>query len=468
MKIKFCGAARTVTGSMHYIDTGEKTFLLDCGLYQGKREKAYDINKNFPFEPAKIDAVILSHAHIDHIGNIPTLVKKGFNGDIYCTPATRDLASVMLTDSAHIQARDIEYVNKKRISKDLTSYKALYSFEDVKKSLSLFKAIPYRRKFTPYGFNNITAEFLDAGHILGSASVRLVIENKNYTIGFTGDLGRPGLPILRDPEFIGKCEVLISESTYGGRYHDKIEDMDEQFALVLKESLNRGGKIIVPAFSLGRTQEVVYSLSRLFSDNIIPSFPIYIDSPLSANISEIFKIHTECYDSAAARLISQGTDIFGFSNLTYVSDVKDSKRLNTMERPCMVISASGMCESGRILHHLKHSISSSDNTILIVGYQAEHTLGRRLVEAKDEPGRIVKIFGEEYPVNARVYVLNSFSAHADRGELLNYFRNFGSDRPDRIFLVHGDYDQQKAFKDALCQENFLNIEIPERLSEYEL
>jgi metallo-beta-lactamase family protein len=471
MKIKFCGAARTVTGSQHLLEIDGKKVLLDCGLYQGKREEAYNINKHFLFEPKELDVVVLSHAHIDHSGNLPALYRAGFRGDVYATPATRDLCSIMLQDSAHIQSRDIEFVNKKKARNHEPLFKPLYDFEDVRGIMKLFKCIPYNRTFNLNGFGgNVKVTYFDAGHILGSAQVKMEIneKGKNIRFGFTGDIGRPHLPILRDPDHMGDVDFIISESTYGGRIHDKAVDMDNQLAEVIIEALKRGGKIIVPAFSVGRTQEIVYSLSKLFAKGIIPKFPIFVDSPLSTNVSDIFKLHPECFDSETAKLISSGVDVFGFQNLTYIKDVEDSKQLNYFKGSCMIISASGMAESGRIVHHLRNNVSNEKNTILIVGYQAHETLGRRLVEAQDKQGMYVRIFGEEHPVKAKIYVLNSFSAHADRDELREYFGKFGKDSLEQIFLVHGDYDQQQALQGMLGEMNRQNVSIPEKGDEVQI
>lgn len=471
MKIKFCGAAQTVTGSQHLLEISGKKVLLDCGLYQGKREEAYKINKHFLFDPKELDVVVLSHAHIDHSGLLPGLYKSGFRGDVYSTPATRDLCAIMLQDSAHIQTRDIEFVNRKKIRNGEPLFKPLYGFEEVRGIMKLFKCMPYKRKFNLNGFGgNVQVTYFDAGHILGSAQVRLDINEggKKIKFGFTGDIGRPHLPILRDPDHMGDVDYMISESTYGGRVHDKAADMDEQFAKVILEALQRGGKIIVPAFSVGRTQELVYSLSKLFAKGIIPKFPIFVDSPLSTNVSEIFKLHPECFDSETAELISRGVDVFGFQNLTYIKDAEDSKKLNYFKGSCMIISASGMAESGRIVHHLRNNISSEKNTILIVGFQAPHTLGRRIVEAEGKQGMYVKIFGEEHAVKAKIYVLNSFSAHADRDELREYFGKFTKGTIEKIFLVHGDPDQQEALRSMLGEMNYKDVDIPAKGDEVQL
>lgn len=471
MKIKFCGAAQTVTGSQHLLEINGKKILLDCGLYQGKREEAYEINKNFLFDPKEIHCVVLSHAHIDHSGNLPMLSAKGFNGDIYTTTASRDLCSIMLQDSGHIQEKDIEFVNKKRKKKGESAFKPLYTTKDVLQVMTKFKTVNYHKKFFIEGLNDkVSVEYYDAGHILGSAMVVLNIKDSNHSLrfAFSGDIGRPGLPILHDPEFIGNVDYIISESTYGGRVHDNPKDMDNQLASVLKEAMSRGGKIIIPAFSMGRTQEIVYSLSKLFESKAIPRIPIFIDSPLSVHVSDVFKIHTECFDKETAQLISDGVDIFGFSNLTYIKDVEESKRLNDFKGCCVIISASGMCEAGRVLHHLANNIEDSKSTVLIVGYNAEHTLGRRLVEAKDMTNATVKIFGDEYNVRAKIYVLNSFSAHADMNELNDYFDKFDRNMLKGIFLVHGDIDQQEIFKATLKDMGFKNVVNPAKGEEIEV
>jgi metallo-beta-lactamase family protein len=465
MKIKFCGAARTVTGSQHLVEIGGKKILLDCGLFQGKREEAFKINRHFIFDPADVHCVILSHAHIDHSGNLPTLWAKGFRGDVYSTTATRDLCSIMLQDSAHIHIRDVEFVNKKRAKKNEPPFNPLYTFDEVRNVLRLFKAADYGNPFYIDGFNsNVKVTFFDAGHILGSAQILLEIkENGNsYRFAFTGDIGRPGLPILKDPESLGSVNYIISESTYGGRVHAGANRMQSQLEDALKDAVKRGGKIIVPAFSVGRTQELVFALSKLFEKGIIPRIPIYVDSPLSASVSDVFKIHHECFDKETSELISKGVDVFGFSNLTYIKDVEESKSLNEFKGPCMIISASGMCEAGRVLHHLSNNISDPRSTILIIGFMAPNTLGRRLVESREVENPVVRIFGEEHLVRAKIVVLNSFSAHADRNELIGYFEKLNKTELESVFLVHGDLDQQEALKQALSDRGQNNIQIPER------
>ncbi len=465
MKIKFCGAARTVTGSQHLLEINRKKILLDCGMFQGKREESFKMNRKFLFEPEELHSVILSHAHIDHSGNLPTLSRKGFNGNVYSTAATRDLCSIMLQDSAYIQERDVKYVNKRRKKKGEILFNPLYTIDNVRDIMRKFKSMPYGRKFYAEGFDNkLAITFYDAGHILGSSTIRLDIKEngKSIKLGFTGDLGRYNLPILKDPEFMGDVDFLISESTYGGRLHDKAEMMEKQLETFMNEAIARNGKIIVPAFSVGRTQEIVYALSKLFAKKTVPEIPIYVDSPLSVNTTEIFKVHMECFDEEASRYISEGVNIFGLDNITYIKDAEESKKLNKLKESCMIISASGMCEAGRILHHLKNNVSDEKNTIFIIGFMAEHTLGRRLVEARHNPGTVIKIFGDEYTVNAKIRILNSFSAHADKNELLDYFGLFDKKILKKVFLVHGEINQQEILKDSLRDHSITNVDIPVR------
>ncbi len=459
MDIQFIGAAQTVTGSMHLVRTGTTNFLVDCGLYQGKRKLAFEINRNFEFfDPAEIDFVILTHAHIDHSGNLPTLVKKGFRGKIYSTFATRDLVTVMLRDSAHIQEKDVEYVNKKRKKKGQNLFEPLYTQEDALNALKLFVGLNYHHEIqlTP----DIKLTFVDAGHILGSAVTFLSIieNNKEYKLGFSGDLGRPNLPILKDPEKIRDVDYFISESTYGGRYHDDPTNSEAELARVVNRAVKRKAKIIVPAFSVGRTQELVYALNNIFGRGDAPRIPVFVDSPLSVNATEVFRLHPECFDAETEEYIIHNKDPFGFNQLEYITEVSESKELNNVDGPMMIISSSGMCEAGRIQHHLKNNIEDPNNIILIVGYCAEHTLCRRIVEKNE----YVKIFGEEYKLKAEVIVFNSFSAHADANELLDYVTKFDKEKMKKIFLVHGDIEQQEIFKKHLYEKGFKNIAIPEK------
>ncbi len=465
MQIQFVGADRTVTGSMHHLIINGKSFLLDCGLYQGKRKEAFDINRNFDlFNPKEINSLILSHAHIDHLGNIPTLVKKGFEGPIYCTSATKDLALVMLKDSAHIQEKDVEFVNKKRKKQGKNPFEPLYTTADADNVFPLLNEKNYHEEFEID--NNITVRFFDAGHILGSAITLLTIKENGRTInlGFSGDLGRPNLPILKDPEIIPDVDYLICESTYGGRFHDNIESTNAKLIEVINRAISQKGKIIIPAFSLERTQELVYAFHKIFETSKAQRIPIYVDSPLSTNATKVFREHPECFDQDTIQFMKKYEDPFGFNKLTYITDVEDSKKLNDVEGPMVIMSASGMAETGRILHHLANNIENENNIILMAGYCAENTLGRKLIEK--EP--VVKIFGDEYKVRAEVVVMNSLSAHADSNELTSYCNNFDRKRMKNIFLVHGDFDQQQKFSDRLKSIGFEKISIPVRGDVFEI
>lgn len=471
MKIKFCGAAQTVTGSQHLFEINGKKILIDCGMFQGKREESYQMNRKFLFEPKELDCVILSHSHIDHSGNLPTLSLKGYEGSVYCTPATRDLCSIMLQDSAYIQEKDTEFVNKRRAKKGEPLFNPLYKIEDAKKIIGQFKSIPYRVKFSPEVLgSDVSITFYDAGHILGSSQVVLEIKegDKNYKLGFSGDLGRKNLPILKDPDFMGNVDYLIFESTYGARFHEGADKIEEKLTEVIREAVNHNSKIIVPSFSIGRAQEIVYEITKLETKGIIPQIPIFVDSPLTVNATEIFKLHSECFDTETSNLISSGVDVFGMENVKYIKDVQESMKLNNIKGPCMIISASGMCEAGRILHHLRNNIGNSNNIILVVGFMAEHTLGRRIVEAKDVPGTTVKIFGEEHIVRAKVKIINAFSGHADRDEMLEYLSQMDKSKVKKMFLVHGEAEQQLQFKKTLEENGFKNVYIPKRGDVFEL
>ncbi len=465
MELQFMGAVRTVTGSQHLLHANGETLLVDCGLYQGHRKEAEKINRNLPFPADSIQNMILTHAHIDHSGNIPNLVKSGFENNIFTTFATRDLCAVMLRDSAHIQENDAEYMSKKNKKKGLPPVEPIYTMDDARKSLENFVAWGYNR---PFFINSaIQARFVDAGHILGSAQAIVDVEEngKKRRILFSGDLGRKHLPILRDPVQVEEADYLVIESTYGGRYHDPIQDVKDKLARVIMETIQRGGKIIVPAFSVGRTQELVYNLHLLIDEHRIPNIPIYVDSPLSVNATEVFRLHPECYDQEMKEeFLEKHEDPFGFSRLRYIRDVEESKKLNECKGSCMIISASGMCEAGRILHHLKNNIEDPRNMVLVVGYMAANTLGRRIVERE----KVVKIFGEEYQLRSQVEVMNSFSAHADRRDLLNYVKRMDKNRLKHIFIVHGDPDQSEALKDGLRQMGFPNATIPVLGEKYQL
>lgn len=458
MHIEFWGAAQNVTGSMHLIQTNGKRILLDCGLFQGRRSESNERNTIFPFDPSSIDAVILSHAHIDHSGNLPNLIKQGYSGPIYCTPATRDLCEIMLLDSGYLHERDAEFLNKKKNKKHEPLVEPLYTYEDATKTIPYLKGISYEKEFPIV--RNIKCKFTDAGHILGSASIVVTVSSKGKKtkIGFSGDIGRWGMPIVRDPVSMGKIDVLIMEGTYGGKLHEPPENMKEQLLSTMSRTIERGGKIIVPAFSVGRTQDLAYTLHLLFEEGKLPRIPIYIDSPLAVNATEIFKKHPECFDSETFLHISQQNDPFGFAQLKYIRSAEESKKLNEKMEPAMIISAAGMCEAGRILHHLANNIENPRNTILIVGYCAEHTLGKRLVDQASE----VRIYGRYYQRRAEVIVHNSFSAHADHNELLRYSLFYKPDELEKIILVHGDINRLNSLKEGLSGKGYSSVEIPAR------
>ena len=455
MKIKFLGATRSVTGSMHIIESKGHKILMDCGLFQGRREESNRRNKDFPFDPKVIERVVLSHAHIDHSGNLPNLVKQGYQNSIYSTFATRDLCLVMLKDTAHIQEKDAEYLNKKEERQVLPPIEPLYDAEDVEKALSLFRGTGYQKGF--FVAADIRLTFYDAGHILGSAlSIFDVKENgRNLRLAYIVDLGRKNLPILKDPQLVRGINFMIIESTYGNRVHEDFQTTEKKLAVVVNETISGGGKIIIPAFSVGRTQEVVYSLHRLQEHGIIPHVRIFVDSPLSVNVTEIFKLHPECFDNETNQMLAHNDDPFGWKDVTYIKEADESKELNRMDQPCIIISASGMCESGRILHHLKNNIGDPKNTIMVVGFMAQHTLGRRIVERHKK----VRIFGEEFQLKARVEVFDAFSAHADRNGLLEYVENT-KDSLSGVFIVHGEEEQSQALAEGIKGLGIQNVSIP--------
>ena len=461
MEVEFHGAARTVTGSQHLLMVNGRKILLDCGLYQGPRRESYERNQHLPFNAAEVDVMVLSHAHIDHSGNIPNLVKSGFKGDIVCTYATRDLCAIMLRDSAKIQQYDIEYVNKKRRKAGDPPIEPIYDMADAVESLKSFIGIGYDR---PYRLlPGITLTFYDAGHILGSAIIALDVEEngKQTRVVFSGDIGRPHRPILRDPTFLEAADVLIIESTYGNREHADNEEASNKLERIVNETYKRGGKLIVPAFAVGRTQELVYRLHQLVeSRDIPPRLPIYVDSPLAIDATGIYRLHPEAYDEEIASFMLEDRhgDPFGFDMMRYTRTTAESKELNFLNDPAVIISASGMAEAGRILHHLKNNVEDPRNTILIVGWQAPHTLGRRLVEKQKE----VKVFGESYQLRAQVETLNGLSAHADRSELLDWTGHLVK-RPHHTFIVHGEDEAALALADALQKEHkFSNVYVPNR------
>ena len=457
MEIQFLGAAQTVTGSQHLISVNGSRILLECGLFQGKRRESFERNRTLPFDATSVDVLILSHAHIDHSGNIPNLVRSGFRGSIYCTFATRDLCSAMLRDSAYIQEQDVAYVNKKRARKGQPPVEPIYTHADAITSLEHFVSVGYDRPV--YVAPGVRCTFLDAGHILGSAIVLLEVEEgqRRMRLLFSGDLGRQDMPILRDPAPAPVADVLLIESTYGDRFHQPHEEAEGRLHRLIDETCAHGGKVVIPAFTVGRTQEIVYSLHRLASANELPRVPIYVDSPLAVNVTEVFRLHPECYDEEVREFMSRDRhrDPFGFERLRYIRNVEDSKELNDLEGPAVIISASGMCEAGRIQHHLKHTISDPRNAVLIVSWQAPHTLGRRLVERRP----VVKIFGREYPLRARVETINGYSAHADRKGLLGWAKPIARDLR-QAFVVHGDPDPAAALAEGLGDIGVRNAVVP--------
>lgn len=461
MQVEFLGAARSVTGSMHLVHTSRATVLLDCGLFQGRRRESLERNKNLPLDPDSIDAVVLSHAHIDHSGALPMLVKRGYNGHIFTTPATRDLCAAMLADSARIQESDARYINKliERKQSDMEPVEPLYDEEDVVTTLEQMVALGYHRRHQVAP--GVTLTYLDAGHVLGSAIVVLDIDDdgQQQRLVFTGDLGRRRIPILRDPEIPDGAHVLISESTYGDRLHDPIERMDDELAKVLARTWKRRGKVVIPSFALERAQEVVYALKRLGKAGRRPPMPVYVDSPLTVKITEVFKMHPECYDKNARALLAGADSPFDFEGLEYITDKEDSKAIDAADEPSIIISASGMCEAGRILHHLKSTIEDAKNSVVIVGFQAQHTLGRRLVERRPQ----VRIFGVERDLRAEVAVLNGFSAHADQADLIDFAENVRERGKLRaIALVHGEPKSQEALRALLEERHFPTVHIPAR------
>ncbi|MEE8359831.1 MAG: MBL fold metallo-hydrolase [Candidatus Omnitrophota bacterium] len=456
ISIKFCGGVGTVTGSMHLVSTGKSQVLLDCGLFQGHREEFYSINSNFPFNPQSLDACVLSHAHIDHCGNLPTLIKRGYRSSIYSTPATRDLCRYMLPDSGYVQQEDIKYVNKINRRKGLPSRRPLYIKKEAEQSLKYFRPVEYHKSFALS--SDVVLTFFDAGHILGSAISVLDVKTHRgvVRIGYATDLGRYGMPLLRDPEVPKGMDYLIIESTYGGRKHGSIKDVEKNLADTINRTVKRGGKIIIPSFALERTQLIVFFISELMKKGKIKKIPIYVDSPLAVNLTQVFRQNWMYFDDITREAFSKKEDPLGYGNITYVTKVNDSKRLNSDTRPMIIISASGMCENGRILHHLKNNIENPNNTILIVGFMARNTLGRRIVEGN----KLVRIFGRVCKLKAEVAVFDAFSSHADETGLLEYVVS-GKERLKQIFIVHGEKEQSEALKRRLKRLN-LKVSIPSK------
>ena len=453
MEITFVGAAREVTGSCHLLHVNGYTVALDCGMFQGRRQEAAEKNRQLPLPIEKLDAVVLSHAHIDHSGRLPYLIAEGYSKTIWATSATRDLSAVMLADSAHIQEKDAEFLAKRR--KDFVE--PLYGIRHAVRTMDLMVGVPYNRPFDVVP--GVKATYIDAGHILGSASVELdCTENgKTKRLVFSGDIGRSGLAIVRDPMPPEGADALIMESTYGNRDHESVEGARAQLAQVVRDTAARGGRVLIPAFALGRTQEMIYALHGLVREGAIPAIPIYVDSPLAIDTTTVFEMHPETFDHSE-EMVQKAKELFRFELLHYTRDVEESKALSRAHGPMIIIAASGMMENGRILHHLAQGASDPRNTILVVGFQAEHTLGRRVVERQP----VLHIFGEDVPLHAHVEVIDGYSAHADRTEMIAWLGRVKEKSPrlGPIWLVHGEAPVQDEFRGALVAHGY-TVECPE-------
>lgn len=457
MNLTFCGAAGTTTGSQHLLEINGKRILLDCGLYQGSRKRAYEVNCGFPyFDPASIDAVILSHAHIDHSGNLPNLAKRGFRGNIYSTHATRDLCQIMLADSARIQQGDIEWLNRQRLNADLPPVEPLYTEQDAERCLRQFVSVTYERPLPIC--DGVTVTFFDAGHILGSAQVLLEVRDQAdgtcKRLLFSGDVGRGGNEVLRDPVAVPDVDLLIMESTYGGREHESPPGVGAHFGDLLRAAIRRGGKILIPAFAVERTQQILFLLNDLFQRGELPELPVFVDSPLAVSATEIYRLHPDAFNDEVYRALFEKQNPFGFENLTLVRSVTGSKALNDLPGPCLIIAASGMCEAGRILHHLKNHLGDPSTTVIFVGYCAEHTLGRRIRDGERE----VAVLGTRQRVRATIEIVDSFSGHADHSELLDYFHRTGGSKR-RVWLVHGEAEPCEVLRQALQDGHAGQVEI---------
>lgn len=466
MVIKFLGAAREVTGSKHLITTETgKRILLDCGMYQGKGLETDSMNRNLGFEPSEIDHIILTHAHIDHSGLIPYAYKLGFRGSVICTHATRDLCAIMLADAGHIQEHDTYTFNKKRARKGLEPIEPIYTKEEAVESMELFYSLPYNRKL--HIDENIKVKFTNTGHMLGSgvANIEIKERNKITRIAYTGDIGRPVNRILRAPEDFPQTDILITESTYGDRLHEDKVISEKQLLKVVNETcIDKGGKLIIPSFSVGRTQEIVYSLNNFYNDRMLPKVDIYVDSPLAINATNVFRMHPECFNKDILEVMETDPDPFGFNTLFYILRAEDSKKLNHITKPCIIISASGMMEAGRVKHHLANSISNPRNTVLAVGYCAPATLGARILRGD----RQVSIHGNLYEVNADVRRIDSYSGHGDYNEMLQFLGCQDVSQITRSFIVHGEKETQERYQTRMAAAGFNNSEIPARGDEYEI
>ena len=444
MKLTFFGADRTTTGSKHLLEVNGHQILLECGMFQGRREKTIQYNTQLPFDPARVNAMLLSHAHIDHSGIIPILCRDGFSGPIFCTDATADLCNIMLLDTAHIQEQDAVFLNKKNVRKGLPLIEPLYTQADAQASLKQFQPVRYQQP-TPI-VDGVTATWIDAGHILGSATVVLDLnENgRHVRLAFSGDIGRGHSDILCDPEHPQDVDALMMESTYGNREHEPMNDVNDRICAIIQRTLEHRGKLIIPSFSVGRTQQLLYTLHKLIEQKRIPPLPVFVDSPLATNATEVFRRHTECFNDKFRAELNDPENPFHMTNVTFTASVQDSIAINELKEPCIIISASGMAEAGRILHHLKNNIGDARNTILIVGWCAQHTLGARLASGD----KLVNIYGEPHKVRAQVETINAFSGHADHTELLDWAKGV-SGSLGKIFVVHGEEQASMMFASDL-------------------
>lgn len=472
MKIQFIGAAREVTGSKHLITTKDgKKILLDCGMFQGKGLDTDKMNRDLGFAPSELDHIILTHAHIDHTGLIPYVYKLGFRGSIICTNATRDLCAIMLADSGHIQELDMKWFNKKRMKQGHAPIEPIYTVEDAEACMKLFIGIAYNRKFyiTDKNRNNIgTVTFTDTGHMLGSAVVNLEIHegDKIIKLAYTGDIGRPHNRIINPPQPFPQCDYLITESTYGNRLHPaEQETRDELLRVITETCVDRKGKVLIPSFSIGRTQEIVFMLNNLYNEGKLPKIDVFVDSPLSVNATEVFRMHPECMNQRVKEVLRTDPDPFGFNSLHYIKDVEESKALNERKDPCIIISSSGMMEAGRIKHHVANNIDNWRNTILIVGYCSPTSLGARI----QEPDlKAISIFGDYHQINAKIEKIESLSGHGDYKEMIEFLSCQNPSLIKKVFLVHGEYDVQEFYKGDLENVGFKNIEIPSPKQEFEV
>ncbi len=459
MKIRFWGGARTVTGSKHLLTSGKQNLLLECGLFQGHRDEAEYTNRHFPFKARELDFCVISHAHIDHVGNVPNLVKHGFSGPVVMTKGSVALARLLLMDSAHIQVSDVKYVNKKRRKRGESPKKPIYNIGDARESLRRIEGVHYARR---KNLGNFKVILHDAGHILGSALVDIEVEGKR--ILFTGDLGRRKMPIIRDPVQAAEADFLIMEATYGNRLHGDYENMAERLAGIVNRVYERGGRIIIPAFAVERSQEIIYTLNQLRQTGRLPDIPVFVDSPLATKVTDVFRNYPQYYDEEAMKMLNGHNRPFDFPGLRYTDSVEESKALNRHDEPCIIISASGMCEAGRVLHHLKHVVEDERNLILLVSFQARHTLGRRIAERRPR----VRIYGEEYDLQAEVEVMDEFSAHADQKGLLHYVSQMNLPRLKKVFLVHSELEAAQALVQPLLDLGVREVFIPEKGDEFEL